>query len=84
MAKLIKVDGTIEEVLPDNGRSFSLGELYRHTGSELVEILPLGGVCLVVDEEGMLKGRRLNGFCTNALGHPIVGDVLACELGELD
>ena len=63
MAKIIKTDGTIiRNVKPENGVSFSLEEMYKHIGCEMIEPIYLDGDCVMVcDEEGWLKeNRQLN------------------------
>ncbi len=92
MAKLIKIDGTIKEVKPKNGKSFSLKELQEFVGG-LIEIVPLpSGKEIVVNEEGKLNGLETNekatkiwkeeypietyGFNNDEL---VVGDILLVE-----
>ena len=98
MAKLIKTDGTITEVKPNNGKTFSLKELQKFVGG-LVEIVPLpSGKEICVNEEGKLIDLPKNeeatkiwreeypietyGFNNDEL---IVGDALLVEnLSELN
>jgi hypothetical protein len=63
MVKIIKTDGTIiRNVKPENGVSFSLEEMYKYIGCEMIEPIYLDGDCVMVcDEEGWLKeNRQLN------------------------
>ena len=57
MAKLIKIDGTIEEVTPKNKRKgFTLQELYDLIGCELIEPIEYTkGKFFICDEEFRLK-----------------------------
>lgn len=57
MAKIIRTDGTItRNVKPQNGVSFSLEEMYKYIGCEMIEPIYLDGDCVMVcDEEGWLK-----------------------------
>ena len=93
MARLIKVDGNVTNVQPDNGGEFTNERLRELVGGWL-EIIPLGTVdrdfgprYLVMDEEGKLKGKGWNRLASALTcgRHRIVGDVLLCtkeELGE--
>ena len=54
MAKLIKVDGTIKEVVPENGKAFSLKELQKFIGRNIQMIFLPSGRELVFNEEGKL------------------------------
>ena len=98
MAKLIKTDGTITEVKPINGKSFSLKELQGFVGG-IVEIVPLpSGKEMCVNEEGKLNGLPKNEEATKIWKEEypiekypvnndelIVGDALLVEdLSELD
>lgn len=68
MAKLIKTDGTIQEVVPANGKVFSLKEMQDFVGKgkdRMVEIVPLpSGKDIVVNEEGKLIGLETNEVAT--------------------
>lgn len=90
MAKLIKVDGTVTEVKPKNGRDFTLEELRELVGCEWIEIVRLlgnGDSFLVVDEEGKLNGKERNEKATRMYGRMpfdyIVGNALLCKRGEV-
>lgn len=59
-ASLYKTDGTIEEVSPKNGKSFTLDELYTFVGSPIdIRYLP-SGKQLVVNDEGALTPLEPN------------------------
>lgn len=63
----------------DASKGYTLEELYKLVGCEMVEIIPLGdGMILVVDEEGRLNRKPLNVAASGLAGQPIVGDVLYC------
>lgn len=96
MARLLRTDGTTEEVTPASGVAFTLPELYRLIGCQMIELIRLrSGNFLVLDEEGKaswrrpMKPRNLNASLA-ALGviRPddfIVGDALVvtgAEIGE--
>lgn len=91
MAELIRTDGTRQTVTPaaGAGAAFTLDELYRHTGASTIEIVHThDGRLLVLDEEGKLRERAYNVPATRlylyGAADPIVGDVLVCDLGELE
>lgn len=66
MAKLIRFDGTEEEVFPvDKEGGFTLGEMYTLLGCEMIEVVYLANEkeILIIDEEGKLRKdwlERLN------------------------
>lgn len=81
----IKTDGTNVSVLPENGTDFTLEELQKMVGG-YIEIISLGKVDMVVNEEGRIKGLSLNPTATliakRLLGcsvAPIMGDVVICK-----
>lgn len=99
MAKIIKVDGTIvRNVKPQDGVSFSLEEMCKHIGCDLIEPIYLENCIMVVDEEGWLKENvQLNVVASaylvlktkayrekHNLGvpGPLVGNVLVCSNNE--
>lgn len=90
MAKLIKTDGTVTEVVPKNGKDFTLEELQALIGCDWIEIVRMpgsDGSFMVVDEEGKLNGKELNEKATKMYGRMpydyIVGDALLCKRGEV-
>ena len=64
MATFYKVSGEIEEVKPENGKTFSYEELQGFVGEgsdKMVEIVPLpSGKSIIVNEEGKLIGLKKN------------------------
>jgi uncharacterized membrane protein len=96
MARTIAPDGTTAEVLPANGRAFTLTELYRHVDCETVELVHLAdGRLMWMDEDGKAKvDLEINDAATTLLhtagGSPwdaVVGTVLittSTEGGEGD
>lgn len=68
MAKLIKVDGTEVEIEPQNGKHFTLKELYELVGSPIdIQRAPQRGlsgrrsnVCMVLNDNGRLNGLDIN------------------------
>ena len=84
MNEIIRVNGAREEFLPADGRHYTLEEMYKATGCDMVQIVATkDGRLMVLDEEGKLKGRPVNQVATGLYLYgnqdPIVGDVLVCE-----
>jgi len=86
MAILIKVDGKPCEVKPKKGKSFTLKEMQTIVGG-YIEILGVDDdTCLVVDEEGKMKNKKVNvnaTWFTGGVFGPLVGDVLYCNRSEV-
>lgn len=78
---LITTDGTIKSISPQDGKLYSLKEMYEYCGTDIVEFvyLPFDRI-LVVDEEGALKSNRKQ----NWVATKIVADAVAAAGGCLD
>lgn len=80
---ILRADGSGPvSVAPKSARKgYSLAELYEHTASSIVEIVPtrIAGLILVCDEEGQINRKSLNVRASFLAGQPIVGDVLVCN-----
>lgn len=84
----ISVDGVVENIAPINGSDFSLEEMYKLIGQDVIELVYLPNDKLfVVDEEGVYRvPLKINWLATRILSeqllarkqHPtfIFGDVL--------
>lgn len=89
MATLIKPDGTVSEVLPANGATFTLKEMQRCVGG-YIEIIRVGSALYVLNEEGKLLGLPPNVPATHRAhdflreGDYLCGAVLICEQGEVE
>lgn len=58
MATLLKTDGTITIVQPENGTNFELHELYRLLEVELIQMLEINdGLVMICDDEGKLHAE---------------------------
>lgn len=85
-AFLLDTDGTKTKVVPDNGKEFTLEEVYKLLEVDTVEALqPLDrDMILLVDEDGKRKGSPVNHQATWLLvdrlnpGEFILGKVLYC------
>lgn len=87
-AKLIKTDGTIENVEPKNGTDFSLDEMQKFVGGYIEVAYPPSehGAIMVVNEEGKLRGLPINKLASKAYfpnQDVIVGDVLLCHTSQI-
>lgn len=91
MATLYRVDGTKREVIPANGKQFTSKELHNLIGGYIEPYRLLNGKWIVMDKDGMRKGKSINGAATvilvtgTTLRDVVVGDVLvatALEIGE--
>ena len=71
----IPVNGKTEEFKPANGTTFELEELQSAVGGNIEFVYPKENHIMVVDEEGVLKGKPLNTAASFLAGIPIVGDV---------
>jgi hypothetical protein len=72
MATILYPDGRTEEVQPQNGTDFQLGELQAFVGGH-IEVVPIRGDprrILVVNEEGRLLGLPRNEQATRVAGLP--------------
>lgn len=91
MAKWIKTNGETVEVQPENGRDFSLAELYRYTNGGPIEIVRPDSNrdmdhFIVTNEEGKITGLPPNILATLIYNNPfdsIVGDILLCDAEEV-
>ena len=96
-AKVIRPDGTVVSVFPQNGRWFTLEELQAFVGG-YIEMLPVPsktGAVVFCDEEGKLKGRPRNRIATQLwqehaepgsmrMLDDVVGDVVICHRSQLE
>ena len=90
--KLLKTDGTVQEVAPRNGKAFKLREMQRMVGGDIEICYPpsKAGAIMVINTDGKILGLPLNRLATEMWqefcqagsarsGDPIVGDVLLCH-----
>ena len=87
-ATLIKPDGTVEEIAPENGKKFQLEELYKLVDCETIEVIhiPRERRLAIVDEDGVINLKERNPKATSvlatALGAATVmlrGNVIFCD-----
>jgi len=73
---LVTAEGTMRAIAPANPqKGYTLDEIQDLVGGYVV-FLPLGeGLVLLVDEEGLMKGKTFNPYASALAGQPIVGDV---------
>lgn len=94
MATIIRATGEELTVRPANGRTFSLLELYQHTGCDMVQQVTLAdGRLMWMDEEAYLrdpqpppnaKATRLYAEAGGVRDWTVLGDVLVTEPDEVD
>lgn len=92
MAELIRTDGTVETVTPENGKTFSLQEMYELIGCSLVQVIYLvDGRIMWLDEEGKFKEHQINTQATKLLieaggmmGDYVAGNALICSDSEVN
>ncbi len=84
MATLLKTDGTMETVLPENGKTFTLEELQKSVGGHIELVHTDDGKKMYINEEGKLDGLPLNRRASGLYSHmdTIVGDALIVEDSE--
>ena len=89
MAQLLKTNGEIIEITPQNGKRFSIKEAQKLVGG-YVELVPLKHrKQLICNEEGIILGMPYNATATEVLREnygPLVqrlyGDVILCMTKE--
>lgn len=75
----ITAEGEFKHAPPANGTDYALEELQKMVGG-LIQILHTRwGNLLIVDEEGVLKGKTVNLAATEIAGQDIVGDAVLCD-----
>ncbi len=82
-AILIHEDSKTESIKPENGKDFSLQELYKLLNCELVEIVYIrnSNKILIIDEEGKLKPNPILNLKATQMcpPHTIVGKAVLCN-----
>lgn len=89
MATLITSEGKLREVVPDNGKTFSLDDLQKYVGG-YIEIVHIDKEFdMVVNEEGKFQMLPINEIATRLYRKSrytddvIVGNALLCNQSEL-
>jgi|TARA_B100001094_G_scaffold250781_3_gene248431 hypothetical protein len=91
MAKLFKINVTEPiDVKPENGKTFTLQELYKIIDCSMVEFVYLDKYIMIIDEEGKLNNKSVNDVATyhfrkltNEHDY-IVGNALICDRSEIN
>lgn len=85
-AKIYKADGTIiDNIVPENGTDFQLGELQKIVGGYIEIVSLLDNEIMVINEEGKLSDLPINENATEIYNEVdgfydyIAGDVLVCD-----
>ena len=87
MAKIIKANGFVVNIEPENGTDFQYNELNKIVGGYIEIIYLNDGNIMVINEEGKLNSLPLNSQATIkarlcggiSFWDFIVGDVLYCD-----
>jgi hypothetical protein len=59
-AILVKTNGEIQEITPENGKDFQLKQLYSCINCDIIEIVPISNnEYMIVDEIGALKEDKV-------------------------
>lgn len=76
MSRIYRVTGEVKDVVPKNGKCFTLEELQGFVGGYIERVqTPQGN--MYVDEEGLLKGKRTNLTASKLAGVLwLVGDAI--------
>lgn len=83
MARLIKVDGTIEKLKPA-GKYLSLQELQKAVDGYIETVTVDKENLLIVNEEGRLKQLPVNEIASSMVLQMIVGDVVLLKMSEME
>jgi hypothetical protein len=85
-AIIIKENGMVQRVEPQNGKTFSLKELQTAVGGYIEVGRTHDGDYIVMDEEGKLKGKEINALATAMYRYNdiVVGDVLVCPTSMIE
>lgn len=92
MAYIIRTNGEVETVYPENGTDFSLEEMKKVVGGWIETVRLKKKKFMVVNEEGKLMGLDYNASATSlfqseslypAGSDYIVGDVLVCDYNQI-
>lgn len=85
MAKILKVNGDIKELTMPKEELKQLGAIRRAVDGYAEPIHLADGRTLFVDEEGRLKGKRVNRQASLLLSTGlVVGDAVLAEEGEVE
>lgn len=66
MSDILIKDGTKRPIAPMNGSDYSLGEMQYYVGGP-IETLRVGKKIMVVNEEGKIRGMKLNKVATDKI-----------------
>jgi hypothetical protein len=79
VAIFYKTDDTVEEVSPANGRDFTLAEVQKLVGGYVELVRMPGKEYALANEEGLMIGLPPNYNASQAVGMPLVGNVVVCR-----
>lgn len=76
-AVIVTPSGSMRNLMPMNGKKFSLFELQQYVGGYIEIVYLKKDKILVVDEEGKLKGKPINRIATGWLNADGIIDYVA-------
>lgn len=82
MARIIRVDGTIEEL--DDNEFTTLESMQKAVGGYIEILLVRGHLAWIGDEEGNLKKKPYNPIASIVMEMPVCGDILVVDKGLLN
>jgi phosphatidylserine decarboxylase len=89
-AQLIQADGTVTDLIPQNGRTFVFqGEAYDLLDTTMIQIAAThDGRILLVDEDGKRTRKPVNLTATKLYRYgdfdSIVGTAIVCDLDQVE
>jgi len=81
VAMWMKSNGDVVHVVPSKGTAFTLPEVQEMVGGYVERVKLPGGMVLLVNEEGLIRGLPGNKAASEAAGMPIVGDAVLLPKG---
>lgn len=88
MAQIIKINGDKVNIIPKDGFKLSLAQM-QEAVEGFIELVPVcnpnyADKMMFCNEDGHRLGKEFNSIASMMAGHPILGNVLVCEKGEVD
>lgn len=86
MGQVVKTDGTVIDIEPQNGQSYSSEEIHEYIGGYFQEVpLPrdkdyIGFHVMLCDEDGIRKNLEMNMYASIIAHQPILGDIMTVRV----
>lgn len=81
---LAKCTGTLQEIKPMNGKSYTQTEMQHYVGGYIERVNIGNGKVLIIDEEGKIKGKLPNRIATGWLQVEGIHDWIAGDAMLID